>query len=135
MRLIPLLLVSLLLAGCGGITIDLEQPAEPNPQPQPEPKQETPEVEVLAFSAKWCAACRRDKPQIEEMRRQGVKVTVIDADENPELIKKHRVKKLPTYIVLEDGVEIERTGDIILIVTIIAKVLKILVPIVLPLIL
>jgi thiol-disulfide isomerase/thioredoxin len=135
MRLIPLLLVSLLLVGCGGITIDLEQPAEPNPQPQPEPKQETPEVEVLAFSAKWCAACRRDKPQIEEMRRQGVKVTVIDADENPELIKKHRVKKLPTYIVLEDGVEIERTGDIILIVTIIAKVLKILVPIVLPLIL
>ena len=90
-------------------------------------------TEVLAFTAKWCRACQRDKPQIEEMRKRGVKVTEIDVDEHPELARQYKVTRLPTYIVLEDGVEIERTGDIILIITIVSSILKIVIPIIIPL--
>jgi thiol-disulfide isomerase/thioredoxin len=90
-------------------------------------------IEVLAFTAKWCPACQRDKPRLEELRRQGVNLTEIDADEHPELIRKHRIKQLPTYIVLEDGVEVERTGDIILIISIVSAILKIVIPLLFPL--
>ena len=69
-------------------------------------------VEVLAFTAKWCPACQRDKPRIEQLRRQGLKITSIDADLQPELLKRYGVNLLPTYIVLEGGIEVRRTNDI-----------------------
>lgn len=136
-HLLLLLVPMLLMLGCGGVTIDLEQPkpaVAPEPEPEPEPQVEI-DIHVLAFTAKWCGNCQRDKPQIEELRRRGVKVTVINADENPELVEKHEIGSLPTYIVYEDDVEIQRTGSITLVVTIIAKILKIVIPILLPLLL
>jgi len=135
LHLLLLLVPMLLLSGCGGVTIDLEQ-SKPTvaPKPKPAPKINI-DIEVLAFTAKGCPVCKRDKPQIEEMRRRGVKITTIDADEQPELVKQYRVKSLPTYIVYQDDVEIKRTGDIFLIIAILAKVLKILIPIVAPLLL
>jgi len=132
--LIPLML----LAGCEGVVIDLGDKPETQVKPARKPKSAPKiniDIHVLAFTAKWCPACKRDKPQIEEMRRRNVKVTVIDADEQPQLLKEYRVKSLPTYIVYQDDVEIKRTGDIILVVTILAKILKILIPIILPLLL
>ena len=88
---------------------------------------------MLVFTAKWCKACQRDKPQVEEMRQRGVKVTEIDWDENPEIFRKYGVTRMPTYIVLEDGVEVERTEDIILIIGILSAILKIVIPILIPL--
>lgn len=136
MRLLLLLIPLMMLFGCGRVVIEWD--GQPEPKASPEPLTESQvevEVHVLAFTAKWCAACRRDKPQIEELRRQGVKITIIDADEQPQLLKEYRIKSLPTYIVYEDGVEIKRTGSIMLVVTIIAKILKIVIPILLPLLL
>lgn len=117
------------LAGCDGVIIGPTPTApEPRviPEPQPEPTPEpTPEVEVLVFSAKWCGACIRDKPRIEEMRQQGIKVTIIDYDENPEMFRKYGVSQMPTYIVLENGVEVKRTGSIVAVLSIISVILKI----------
>jgi thiol-disulfide isomerase/thioredoxin len=117
------------LAGCDGVLIDPAAPApepqvipEPQPEPTPEPQ---PEVEVLVFSAKWCGACIRDKPRIEEMRQQGIKVTIIDYDENPAMFRQYGVTQMPTYVVLEDGVEVERTGSIVAVLSIISVILKI----------
>lgn len=69
-------------------------------------------VELLAFTAAWCPACQRDKPRLAELRREGLKISTIDADAHPELLHRHGVKLLPTYIVLEKGVEVKRSGDI-----------------------
>ena len=69
-------------------------------------------VELLAFTATWCPACQRDKPRLAELRREGLKISTIDADAQPELLHRYGVKLLPTYIVLKDGVEIQRTNDI-----------------------
>ena len=63
-----------------------------------------------------------DADQVEEMRRRGVKVTEIDADEHPELVRQYGITQLPTYIVLEDGVEVKRAGDISLIVSIVSVI-------------
>ncbi len=132
--LLLLLIPMLTLASCDGVTIG--QPAsdapelqvEPDPEPQP-----TANIEVLVFKAKWCKACQRDKPQVEEMRQRGVKITEIDWDEHPEIFRKYGVTRMPTYIVLEDGVEVERTEDIILIIGILSAILKIVIPILIPL--
>lgn len=125
-----LLLIPAVLLGCDGVVIDLgSQPQEPQvaPEPKPEPDSDgkPASIEVLVFTAKWCSACQRDKPQIDEMRRRGVKVTEINVDQHPDLVRKHGIKSLPTYIVLKDGVEVERTGDIVLVVTIVSAILKI----------
>jgi thioredoxin 1 len=124
------LLPILVLAGCDGITIGTPETPDCTPvlPPQPEPQAN---VEVLAFTASWCGPCRRDKPQIEEMRRRGVKVTEIDIDEDPQLARQYKVRQVPTYVVLEDGVEIQRTSDICDLVKFLVAILKIAIPIIL----
>jgi thiol-disulfide isomerase/thioredoxin len=121
----------LFVVGCGEIVIGpvapVDTPVAPQPktEPQPDLEPQPADIEVLAFTAKWCPACQRDKPQLEETRRKGIKVTEIDVDKHPELARKYGIKRLPTYIVLEDGKEIKRTGDIILVVTILSAILKV----------
>ncbi len=69
-------------------------------------------VELLAFTAAWCPACQRDKPRLAQLRREGLNISTIDADERPQLLDRYGVKLLPTYIVLEKGVEVKRSGNI-----------------------
>ena len=71
---------------------------------------------VLAFTADWCQVCQRDKPKLGELRRQGVDVVEIDYDARPDLVRKYRVRRLPTYIVIEDGKEVERTESILVLI-------------------
>lgn len=80
-------------------------------------------VQVLAFTADWCGACQRDKPQLAKLQDAGVNVRSVDADAEPNMLKRHRVTRLPTYVVLEDGVEQHRTGDIVALLKIL-KTLK-----------
>lgn len=124
--ILVLLMPLLLLVGCeNGITILPCDGGSCCPEPT--------NVELLAFTAKWCSACERDKPQLDEMRRRGVKVTEIDCDTQRSVARKYKVEQLPTYILLQDGVEIERTGSITLIVAAIMSILKIVIPLVAPL--
>lgn len=69
------------------------------------------EVEIVAFTADWCPACRRDKPRLEELKKQGYKVTCIDpraSQENRELAKKYGVSTIPAYFVDGKRVDIHR---------------------------
>jgi thiol-disulfide isomerase/thioredoxin len=88
---------------------------------RPTPKHQ---VFVLAFTADWCQACQRDKPKLAELRRRGVEVVEIDYDARPDLVRKYRVRRLPTYIVLEDGEEVERTESILLLIKILRFLMR-----------
>ena len=68
-----------------------------------------PDIEVLAFTADWCPACQRDKPYIKQLQQQGLKITIID---DPKENKSYRVKLLPTYIILNNGIEMKRTNNV-----------------------
>jgi thioredoxin-like negative regulator of GroEL len=65
---------------------------------------------ILYFTADWCNPCKKVKPIVEELNRESseVKFQVIDADSETELVKKFEVRSVPTFIVLDGGVEIER---------------------------
>jgi thiol-disulfide isomerase/thioredoxin len=64
---------------------------------------------VLYFTAEWCNPCERTRPVAEELRRDGViDFIFVDADTELELLEKFGVKSIPTYILLEDGLEVKR---------------------------
>ncbi len=128
---LPVILLAVLCMGCSGVTIELpQQPVEEEvvedvvvPALEPEPTRE-----VLFFTQEGCFPCEKAKAHVEELRKQGLKVTEVWYRESPELFRQYGVSTTPTFIVLEDGVEIERTSDIILLVTILVKILSWILP-------
>ena len=63
---------------------------------------------VFYFTADWCNPCKKVKPIVEEMKREGFTFQMIDVDYEQELVKQFEVKSVPTFILLEDGKEINR---------------------------
>jgi thiol-disulfide isomerase/thioredoxin len=64
---------------------------------------------VLYFTAEWCNPCQRTRPVAEELKRDGlIDFVFVDADSEIELLEKFGIKSIPTYILLEDGIEIKR---------------------------
>jgi thioredoxin 1 len=64
---------------------------------------------VLYFTAEWCNPCQRTRPVAEELKRDGlIDFIFVDADSEIELIKQFEIKSIPTYILLEDGLEVKR---------------------------
>lgn len=64
---------------------------------------------VLYFTAEWCNPCQRTRPVAEELKREGViDFLFVDADTEIELIEKFGIKSIPTYILIEDGLEVDR---------------------------
>ncbi len=126
---LPVILLTVLCMGCSGITIKLPEQAPPaNPEVVlSEPVQE-PTREVLFFTMRGCPPCEAAKPRVEEIKEQGLKVTEVWYHERPEMFRQYGVDATPTFIVLEDGIEVERTSDIVLLVTILVKVLTWILP-------
>lgn len=107
--------VLVLLCGCETQTPRQEAPDRSRP---------TPTHQVYAFTADWCQACQQDKPKLADLRRRGVEVVEIDYDARPDLVRKYQVRRLPTYIVLKDGEEVERTESILLLIKILRFILR-----------
>lgn len=60
------------------------------------------DVEILVFSAPWCAACKTLK---NKLQMKGVVYEEIDVDdpENESLVVAYKVRSLPTTIGLKEG--------------------------------
>ena len=61
---------------------------------------------VVYFWADWCPPCRWMAPIIEEVaseNRETFLVAKLDADPNPQTIRKYRIDAMPTFIVFRDG--------------------------------
>ena len=65
---------------------------------------------VFYFTADWCAHCKRVKPIVEELNREQTDASfqIIDVDMEMELAKKFEIRSVPTFILIKDGVEINR---------------------------
>ena len=66
---------------------------------------------LVAIHATWCQPCQRDKPFLIEVAKE-FPVTDIDFDAQRALAASYKVSSLPTYIVMQDGREIERTTNL-----------------------
>jgi thiol-disulfide isomerase/thioredoxin len=130
-RFLCLALITLLFAGCGGLTIDIGQTVETVETVETVPDQWLPEREVLFFTQPGCLPCEEAKPKVRELRQKGVKITTINIREQPDLARQYRIVATPTFVVLENGVEIERTSSITMLITILVKLLAFLLPLML----
>jgi thioredoxin 1 len=65
---------------------------------------------VFYFTALWCSPCKKVKPIVEELNRDQteVKFQIIDVDVEMEITKKFEIKSVPTFILIKDGIEINR---------------------------
>jgi thioredoxin 1 len=69
---------------------------------------------VFYFTADWCQPCKNIKPIVNEINRDrsGLKFQMIDADIEQELVQRFKIQSLPTFIIINQGKEIQRlTGS------------------------
>lgn len=64
--------------------------------------------EVLFFNATWCGPCRKMKPIVTRMRRQGYRMRDVDVDRNRKLAEEYGISAVPTFVFLENGSEVNR---------------------------
>ena len=60
------------------------------------------------FSAVWCGPCKAFKPIMNEIAGEGHSVQFIDVDQSQELAAKYGVRSVPTTIIEEGGIEVNR---------------------------
>ncbi len=99
-----LALVMLFALGCD----EEAKPAPPKPVKKPAVADR---IQVLDFYATWCGPCKRNAPGIDQLEREGKRIARIDIDQS-DLDEKYHITSVPTYGVLNNGVEIARCQSV-----------------------
>ena len=60
------------------------------------------------FTATWCGPCKDFKPIILELISEGYNITVHDVDQEQNLPTQYNVNSIPTTVIEENGVEVDR---------------------------
>jgi len=63
---------------------------------------------VFYFTAEWCGPCKKTKPVVEDLKKEGFEFQIIDADYEQLLVKRFEIKSIPTFILFENEKEIKR---------------------------
>jgi thiol-disulfide isomerase/thioredoxin len=66
------------------------------------------DVVLLDFAATWCGPCRQMAPIIGEITAAGWVVRHVDADREPDLVRRFGVTGVPCYVLLVRGEEVGR---------------------------
>ena len=60
------------------------------------------------FSATWCGPCKSFKPVMNEIANEGYSVQFIDIDQSSNMATQYSVMSVPTVIIEENGIEVDR---------------------------
>ena len=60
------------------------------------------------FSAVWCGPCKAFKPVMNEIAGEGYSIEFIDVDQEQNKAVKYNVRSVPTVVIEENGIEVDR---------------------------
>ena len=60
------------------------------------------------FSAVWCGPCKAFKPVMNEIAGEGYSIEFIDVDHEQNKAEKYNVRSVPTVVIEENGIEVDR---------------------------
>jgi thioredoxin-like negative regulator of GroEL len=63
---------------------------------------------VFYFTADWCGPCKKVRPIVEELIKDGYSFQVIDVDIEKELVQKFEISSVPTFILFKNEKSIKR---------------------------
>ena len=63
---------------------------------------------IKYFSAVWCGPCKAFKPIMNEIAGEGYSVEFIDIDQEQNKATKYGVRSVPTVVIEENGIEVDR---------------------------
>ena len=63
---------------------------------------------IKYFSATWCGPCKSFTPVMNEIANEGYSVQFIDIDQSPNMATQFSVMSVPTVIIEENGIEVDR---------------------------
>ena len=67
-------------------------------------------IVLVDFYADWCGPCNMLAPTIDEIsiEREDIKVVKVNVDESENLALKYRAISIPTLVIMQDGLEVDR---------------------------
>ena len=68
-------------------------------------------VVMVDFWAAWCGPCRALTPTITELEKEFLDTAVVakvNVDEEPQIAASLSIRAMPTIVIFQDGVEVER---------------------------
>jgi len=65
---------------------------------------------LVDFWAPWCAPCHMVAPTLEKLaaEQSRLKIAKVNVDENPGLASRYRAMSIPTMVVIQNGLEVDR---------------------------
>ena len=60
------------------------------------------------FSATWCGPCKTFRPVMNEIASEGYSIEFIDVDQEQNKAIKYGVRSVPTVVIEENGIEVDR---------------------------
>ncbi|MCA9000257.1 MAG: trypsin-like peptidase domain-containing protein [Planctomycetaceae bacterium] len=63
---------------------------------------------VYDFGATWCGPCQQIAPLVEKLEREGLPIHKVDIDQQKELANRFRIERIPTFVLVVDGKEVDR---------------------------
>lgn len=67
-------------------------------------------VVLLDFYADWCRPCQNIAPIIDELSEEitDAKIYKVDTEASPDIAANYKVRSIPTFILLKDGIEVSK---------------------------
>ena len=63
---------------------------------------------VFYFTADWCGPCKKVRPIVEELIKNGHSFQIIDVDSEKELVEKFEISSVPTFILFKNEKSVKR---------------------------
>ena len=63
-------------------------------------------LKLVEFYTSWCGYCKKQQIELEQMSK--IWIGQIEADQNPELALRFKVNAYPTFLIFNNGKEVER---------------------------